>query len=123
MQEQNMSYSEHVLHEYKEGLGTFTRRMPELARYYNAFTEECFKEGALSQKQKHLMALAISTVLQDEYCMIYHTKGCLDHRCSEEEIFEATGVAAAFGGGAAMSQAVTRVQDCIDDLRNSKTLQ
>jgi len=123
MQEQNMSYTEHALQEYKEGLGTFTRKMPDLARHYNAFTEACFREGAISQKQKHLMALGISMVLQDEYCMIYHTKGCLDHQCTEEEIFEAAGVAAAFGGGAAMSQAVTLVQDCIEDLRESNPLQ
>ena len=44
---------------------------------------------------------------QDEYCIIYHIKGCLDCGASEEEILEAVGVTAAFGGGAAMSQAVT----------------
>lgn len=106
-----------LLH-YKEGLGTFTKKMPELASHFNAFTEECFREGTLSQKDKQLIALGISLYSQDEYCIIYHTKGCLDQGCSEEEIFEAIGVTAAFGGGAAMSQAVTLVQDCMNDLNN-----
>ncbi len=48
--------------------------------------------------------------------MIYHTKGCLDQGCTEEEILEAIGVTAAFGGGAAMSQAVTLVQDAITEI-------
>ena len=35
---------------------------------------------------------------------------------SKEEILEAIGVTAAFGGGIAMSQAVTLVQQSIEDL-------
>ncbi|MGJ7922329.1 carboxymuconolactone decarboxylase family protein [Neobacillus sp. LXY-4] len=108
--------TEAALHEYKHGLGTFTQKMPEIARHFNEFTEACFKEGVLSQKEKQLIALGISVYSQDEYCIIYHTKGCLDQGASEEEILEALGVTAAVGGGAAMSQAVTLVQDCISDL-------
>ncbi|MFP3490554.1 carboxymuconolactone decarboxylase family protein, partial [Staphylococcus sp. SIMBA_130] len=36
------------------------------------------------------------------------------------EILETIGVTAAFGGGAAMSQAVTLVQECIKDLDQPK---
>src|SRR4051812_34988652 len=112
--------TEAVLHHYKSGLGLFTEKMPKLAERYNSFTEECFKEGILSQKEKQLIALGISLYSQDEYCIIYHTKGCLDQGCSEQEILEAVGVTAAFGGGAAMSQAVTLVQECIQDLNQLK---
>jgi AhpD family alkylhydroperoxidase len=112
--------TEAALHHYKQGLGTFTQKMPELAHHYNAFTEQCFKEGILSQKEKQLIALGISLYSQDEYCIIYHTKGCIDQGCSEEEILEAVGVTAAFGGGAAMSQAVTLVQESIEELNQLK---
>jgi AhpD family alkylhydroperoxidase len=94
--------------------------MPDLAQHYNEFTEACFKEGTLSQKQKQLIALGISLYSQDEYCIIYHTKGCLDQGASEEEILEAVGVTAAFGGGAAMSQAVTLVQEAMTELNQLK---
>jgi AhpD family alkylhydroperoxidase len=110
---------EAALLDYKEGLGTFTQKMPELAQHYNAFTEACFKEGKLSQKDKQLIALGISIFSQDEYCIIYHTKGCLDQGATEEEILEVVGVTVAFGGGAAMSMAVTLVQDCITDLNET----
>ena len=96
----------------------------EVARICEAlqcfYKEECIKEGALSQREKQLIALGISLYTQDEYCIIYHTKGCLDQGCSEQEILEAVGVTAAFGGGAAMSQAVTLVQECIEDLNQLK---
>lgn len=94
--------------------------MPELAKKFNSFTEECFKEGLLSKKEKQLIALGISLYSQDEYCIIYHTKGCLDQGCSEQEILEAIGVMAAFGGGATMSQAVTLVQNCVQEINQMK---
>ncbi|MFK4426278.1 AhpD family alkylhydroperoxidase [Bacillus sp. RC51] len=97
-------------------MGLFTEKMPKLAEQFNSFTEECFKEGTLSKKQKQLIALGISLYSQDEYCIIYHIKGCLDQGASEQEIFEAVGVTAAFGGGGTMSQAVTLVQECMQEL-------
>lgn len=112
--------TEEALHHYKSGLGLFTQKMPKLAEQFNAFTEECFKEGALSQKDKQLIALGISLYSQNEYCIIYHIKGCLDQGCSEEEILEAVGVTAAFGGGGAMSQTVTLVQECMEELNQLK---
>ncbi|HET7578413.1 MAG TPA: carboxymuconolactone decarboxylase family protein [Bacillales bacterium] len=111
---------EAALLDYKEGLGHFTEKMPDIAKSYSAFTEACFKEGALSQKQKQLIALSISVNAQDEYCIIYHTKGCLDQGCSEEEMLEAVAVSGAFGGGAAMSQSVTLVQEAIQEMSHMK---
>lgn len=118
--EELMTSTEAALHEYKMGLGMFTQKMPDIATHYNAFTEACFKEGKLSKKEKHLIALGIAINTQDEYCIIYHAKGCLDNGASEDEILEAVGVTAAFGGGAAMSQAVTLVQECIQELNQLK---
>ncbi|WP_018921872.1 carboxymuconolactone decarboxylase family protein [Salsuginibacillus kocurii] len=111
--QQGQSFVEEALHDYKEGMGDLEHKMPKLAKQYKAFTDECFKEGKLSKKTKQLIALAVSIEAQDEYCMIYHTKGSLDEGCSEDELLETIGVASAFGGGAAMSQAVTVVQEAM----------
>lgn len=112
--------TEAAIQEYKTGIGQFTEKMPKIAKHYNAFTEACFEEGKLSKKDKQLIALGISVAAQDEYCIAYHMKGCLDEGAKEEEIMEAVGVSAAFGGGAAMSQAVTFVQDCLEDLNQGQ---
>ncbi|MDG5788924.1 carboxymuconolactone decarboxylase family protein [Evansella sp. AB-P1] len=113
--ENQTSSIKEALHHYKEGVGQFTKQMPELAGKYNEFAEECFKEGKLSQKEKQLIALGISLYAQDEYCIIYHMKGCIDQGCSKEEILEAVGVTGAFGGGAALSQGVTLVEECLEE--------
>ncbi|MFC7064020.1 carboxymuconolactone decarboxylase family protein [Halobacillus seohaensis] len=116
MENQDINLAEAYLHEYKHGIGVFTEKMPTLAHKFSEFSEACFQEGELSKKQKQLMALSISIVAQDEYCIVYHTKGCVDQGASEQELMEACGVSAAFGGGAALSQAVTLVQESYYDL-------
>jgi alkylhydroperoxidase/carboxymuconolactone decarboxylase family protein YurZ len=67
-------------------------------------------------KEKQLIVL----YSQDEYCIIYHTKGCLDQGCSEQEILEEIEVTAAFGGGATINQAVTLVQICVQEINQMK---
>lgn len=117
--EQQQNFAQTAIQDYKEGLGQFAKKMPDIAKAYNTFTQACFADGKLSTKDKQLIALGISIFSQDEYCIIYHTKGCLDEGCSEEEILEAIGVSAAFGGGATMSQAVTLVQQSIQELQST----
>lgn len=108
------------LMKYKEGVQKFSQSMPELISAYNHFTELCFKEGEIPGKYKQLMGLAISICAQDAYCMIYHTKGCLDQGCTKQEILEAIGVAAGIGGGAAVSRGVTFVQNCLEQFQQHK---
>lgn len=117
VENQEMNLAEAYLQEYKHGMGIFSEKMPHIAHAFSEFSDTCFREGVLSQKAKQLIALSISVVAQDEYCIVYHTKGCIDQGASEEEIMEACGVAAAFGGGAALSQAVTLVQESMTDLK------
>lgn len=108
-----------ALKQYKLGLGTFEQKMPLMGRKFNEFTEQCFAGNSLTEREKQLIALGIAINAQDEYCMIYHTKGCLDEGVTEENILEAVSVAAAFGGGAALSQGVTVVQQCIEEFGNT----
>ncbi|MBG9914093.1 carboxymuconolactone decarboxylase family protein [Bacillus sonorensis] len=119
-QQESEGIIESALHEYKAGIGIFSEKMPGIAAKYNEFTQECFKKGALSEKEKQLIALGISISSQDEYCIIYHVKGCLDGGATEEEILEAVGVTAAFGGGAAMSQSVTLVLQAMEEFKQMK---
>ena len=120
-QPSNDSFIQEALQDYKDGLKRFSEKVPHLARKYHAFTDACFASGSLSKKEKQMIALGISIFSQDEYCIIFHTKGCLDEGCSEKEILEAVGVAAAFGGGAAVSQAVTLVQDAVNEFESESS--
>ncbi|PEI86189.1 hypothetical protein CN679_23640 [Bacillus pseudomycoides] len=49
-----------VLLHYKEGIGNFSKQIPEIAETYHAFTQACFQEAALTKRGKQLIALGSS---------------------------------------------------------------
>ena len=53
--EQHHSSVNDVLHHYKEGIGSFTNQIPEIAETYNAFTQACFQEGSLTKEKNNLL--------------------------------------------------------------------
>ncbi|PPA70106.1 carboxymuconolactone decarboxylase family protein [Jeotgalibacillus proteolyticus] len=94
----------------KEAIGELSERIPNVMKPYHSFTEECFKEGELTKKEKHLIALGISLAAQDEYCVHYHVTGCIDNGITPEQIREVSAVSAAVQAGAVMAQAATEVE-------------
>ncbi|ARD47771.1 alkylhydroperoxidase [Sporosarcina sp. P37] len=121
---EDYTFTDAVLADYKTGMGAMSEQVPKLMKSFHAFSEVCFEEGEVSQKYKHLIALAVSVYAHSEYCIIYHTKGCIDNGCTVGEVLEAVGVAAALGGGSALSQAVTIVMQTLDELQeNPKPIQ
>ncbi|MBD1373813.1 carboxymuconolactone decarboxylase family protein [Hazenella sp. IB182357] len=108
MQEQMI---EQGIMDYKEGVSKFAKHMPDVVNHYHAFTDACFQDGVIAKKTKHLIGMSLGIQSGDEYCIIYHTKNAVDCGASEQEVMEAASVCAAFGGGYAMSQVVTLLQD------------
>ncbi|SEN16624.1 carboxymuconolactone decarboxylase family protein [Lihuaxuella thermophila] len=115
----NGSMIQQALHDYREGVGQLAKQLPEVIDGYNLFTQACFKEGALSAKTKHLIGLSLGVYTNDEYCIIFHTKEAVDHGATDQEVLEAAAVSGAFGGGLAMSQTVTLVQDALAEFRGN----
>ncbi|SFJ64902.1 carboxymuconolactone decarboxylase family protein [Thermoflavimicrobium dichotomicum] len=114
------SMIQQALQEYKKGIGQLAHQLPEVISSYNQFTEACFSEGALNKKTKHLIGLALGVYTNDEYCIIYHTKGAVDQGATDQEVLEAAAVCGAFAGGLAMSQTVTLVQDALAEFKGYK---
>ncbi len=98
---------------YKIGVGEMKAHLPHMVEAYHTFTGECFKAGVLDEKSKQLIALGISLFSNNEVCTLYHVQEARSKGASSQEILEATAVAAAVGGGYAMSQGVTRVQTAL----------
>tara|TARA_B100000768_G_C11196432_1_gene339724 strand:+ start:636 stop:971 length:336 start_codon:yes stop_codon:yes gene_type:complete len=70
--------------------------------YYNSV----FEEGSLSKREKSLIALAVSHVLQCPYCIDSYTKDCLQRGIVKEDMMEAVHVGAAIKAGAALVHGV-----------------
>ncbi len=86
---------------------------PEIMDAWSQFSKAVFKEGALSEKTKELIAVAVAHVTQCSYCIRSHTKGALRKGASQEEIMEAIWVAAEMRSGGAYAHSLVAVDEII----------
>lgn len=79
---------------------------PELAKKFFKYYNDVFKEGALTEREKALIALAVSHAIQCPYCIDSFTAGAMEKGADEEEMMEAVHVAGAIRGGASLVHSV-----------------
>ena len=84
---------------------------PDATKAFEAFSQTVFAEGALDQKTKQLIAVAVAHVTQCPYCIRGHTKAALRHKASEAEIMEAIWVAAEMRAGGAYAHSVLALDE------------
>lgn len=78
---------------------------PETHAAWDAFSEQVFSAGALDEKVKQLIAVAVAHTTQCPYCITGHTKLARRKGASDEEIMEAIWVAAEIRAGGAYAHA------------------
>jgi alkylhydroperoxidase/carboxymuconolactone decarboxylase family protein len=78
----------------------------DLAKKFFDYYGEVFKEGALSAREKSLIALAVAHSVQCPYCIDAYTTDSLEKGSSPEQMMEAVHVAAAIRGGASLVHGV-----------------
>ena len=86
--------------------GKITDFDKELGDKFFDWYNEVFKEGALSSREKALIALAVAHAVQCPYCIDAYTTDTLEKGCTEEQLMEAVHVSAAIRGGASMVHGV-----------------
>jgi AhpD family alkylhydroperoxidase len=74
---------------------------PDIARGFGGFYQTIMKEGALSLREKELIALALGVATRCTACIDLHVQGCLKAGATREQVLEATGVAVMMQGGPA----------------------
>ncbi len=79
---------------------------PELAEKFFGWYGKVFEEGALTAREKALIALGVSHAVQCPYCIDAYTKDTLKMGVSEAQMMEAVHVAAAIRGGASLVHSV-----------------
>ena len=79
---------------------------PELAQKFFEWYGAVFKEGALSAREKALIALAVSHAVQCPYCIDSYSQGCLEKGADLDQMTEAVHVAAAIRSGACLVHGV-----------------
>ena len=74
---------------------------PDIHDAFENFSRAVFADGALPEKTKQLIAVAVAHVTQCPYCIDGHTKLAVRKGASPEEIMEAIWVAAEMRAGGA----------------------
>ncbi len=90
-------------------LGRFSevgKNVPELSQKFFDWYGAVFEEGALSAREKALIALAVAHAVQCPYCIDAYSKGCLEKGSDLDQMTEALHVAAAIKGGACLVHGV-----------------
>ena len=77
------------------------RLAPKPLEAFKAFSQSVFADGALPEKTKQLIAVAVAHVTQCPYCIRAHTKAAQQQGATPEEIMESIWVAAEMRAGAA----------------------
>lgn len=84
---------------------------PDQVTAFRNFSKEVFKDGALDEKTKQLIAVAVAHVTQCPYCIKSHTKQAKMKGSSNEEIMEAIWVASEMRAGAAYAHAAIAIDE------------
>ena len=82
------------------------KEAPELWEKFGQWYGAVFAEGALSEREKALIALAVAHAIQCPYCIDAYAQASLEKGASAEQMTEVVHVAAAIRGGASLVHGV-----------------
>ncbi len=94
-----MLYDMAQLHKMKK----FGELTPAAWQGFLAWDKAVMADGAISAKNKELIAVAVAMTTQCPYCIEIHTKKAKSAGCTEAELAEAVMVAAALRAGGAIT--------------------
>ncbi len=87
------------LKEAGEFMARLSETSPKQMEGFKRMHEALFGEGALDNKTRELVCVALAVKAQCEWCIAFHASQALDHGATREEILEAGWMAVLMGGG------------------------
>ena len=114
-------------HEHLANFADIAEGNGELARKFFDYYASVFADGALTVREKALIALAVSHAVQCPYCIDAYSAECIQQGADVEEMTEAVHVATAIRGGASlvhglqMLEHVTRSTMGTDEVERNRT--
>ncbi|HUR81229.1 MAG TPA: arsenosugar biosynthesis-associated peroxidase-like protein [Thermoanaerobaculia bacterium] len=88
--------------DHLKAFGNIAEGAPELAKKFFDYYGAVFAAGALTEREKALIALAVAHTVQCPYCIDAYTTESLQKGADLEQMTEAVHVACAIRGGASL---------------------
>lgn len=86
--------------------GEIGANCPDLAKKFFEWYSAVFEDGALTAREKSLIALAVAHAVQCPYCIDAYSTDALDKGADLDQMTEAVHVASAIRGGASLVHGV-----------------
>jgi len=100
-----------VLNEFQTNMSKLAKAIPQVSEdFVKKLMPDALKDGALSTKEKELIALGIAVAKSCDYCVAIHVKKSIEAGATKEEMAEACGVAILMGGGPAYTYSTFALQ-------------
>lgn len=100
---------------FQGDVGKMKELLPGMVGGFSGMFDKIMGDGALSEREKELIAIGIAVGIQCEPCIQLHVKKCLGKGATKEQILEAASVAAMMAGGPAFTH-IPMVIDTLEAL-------
>jgi AhpD family alkylhydroperoxidase len=86
---------------FKQSMGKMQQLTPDVFNGFSGLFTKLMKDGAITAREKELIALGIALAVSCEPCIRLHVKKALDAGATKDQILEVPGVAVMMAGGPA----------------------
>ena len=101
MTDQKGSDMKEMYEEYNKAFEVMSKDAPEYLRDFNSFYTSAIKKGALSERIKELISIALAITSHCLPCIALHVHNAIELGATRQEILETSGVAVLMGGSPA----------------------
>jgi AhpD family alkylhydroperoxidase len=113
-----MNKTEEYLAKFKTDIGKMKAEIPDTTQGFAGLFGKVMKDGALTVREKELIAIGIGVAICCEPCIRGHVQNCLDSGATRQQVLEAASVAVVMAGGPAYVH-IPMVLDTLDDLQGA----
>ncbi|TAH41673.1 MAG: carboxymuconolactone decarboxylase family protein [Betaproteobacteria bacterium] len=91
-------------------LGTLRKEIPDTMQGFSGMAKGALQNGAMTELQKELIALAIAVTQRCDACVGFHVKALIRLGVTRDQFMETLGVCTYMGGGPALMYAAEAVR-------------
>ncbi len=102
----------------KKSINQLKTEIPDMIQGFGGLFSRVMKDGALTLREKELIALSIGVADHCTPCIRSHVQKCLEHGATRQQILEAASVAVVMAGGPAYVH-MPVVLETLDDLQKT----
>ena len=98
-----------IIADTSANIGKLRKGIPEVLRSFYALSGAADKAGALDQKTKELIAMALAVAARCDPCLGYHAQALVKHGATRAEVEEMLGMCVYMGGGPSLMYAAAAI--------------